>query len=117
MSGGLQGLKRFALLHQIMSETPGLGLAPYFNSWDDICGVPENEFMQPVKSYYLIYYSFMQPSFRTYYFDDTSVFELHVIDTWNMTVTDVGEVRGRFRVELPSRPFMAVQLVRKGTVE
>ena len=118
--GALKGesWKRLAFLHQILEMTPGIGLRPE-GKGEEVRAVPEDTCQRigSVRDYYLIYYSFMQPSFRTYYFDDTSVFELHVIDTWNMTVTDVGEVRGRFRVELPSRPFMAVQLVRKGTVE
>ncbi len=102
--------KRFALLHQIMSESPGLGLAPYFNSWDDICGVPENEFMLPVKSYYLIYYSFMRPSFREFHFDDETEFEVKVIDTWMMTVENRGTFKGKFRIDLPGKEYMAVQI-------
>ena len=102
--------KRFALLHQIMSETPGLGLAPYFNSWDDICGVPENEFMLPIKSYYLIYYSFMRPSFREFHFDDETEFEVKVIDTWMMTVENRGTFKGKFRIDLPGKEYMAVQI-------
>ena len=102
--------KRFALLHQIMSETPGLGLAPYFNSWDDICGVPENEFMLPVKSYYLIYYSFMRPSFREFHFDDETEFEVKVIDTWMMTVENRGTFKGKFRIDLPGKEYIAVQI-------
>ncbi len=38
--------KRFHLLHQIMEETPGIGLAPYDRcGWDQVCAVPENEKM------------------------------------------------------------------------
>ena len=69
---------------------------------------------RPVKDYYLIYYSFMRPSFREYYFDDTTEFELRILDTWNMTVTDAGIVKGKFRVELPGKPYMAIQLKRHG---
>lgn len=102
--------KRFELLHRILSETPGPGLAPYLHSWDDICGVPENEFMFPVKSYYLIYYSFMRPSFRDFWFDDETGFEVKVIDTWEMTVENRGIFKGKFRVELPGKEYMAVQI-------
>ena len=49
--------KRFHLLHQIMEETPGIGLAPYDRcGWDEVCAVPENEKWGAVKSYYLYYY-------------------------------------------------------------
>ena len=103
--------KRFALLHRIMTETPGLGLMPYDqHRWDEVCAVPESEFLRPVKSYYLYYYSFMRPSFRDFHFDDVTPFRVRVIDTWNMTVEDRGVFTGRFRVALPGRQYMAVQI-------
>ena len=105
--------KRFHLLHQIMEQTPGIGLAPYEKcGWDEVAAVPEKEFFLPVKSYYLFYYSFMQPSFRDYYFDDDTEFEVNVIDTWEMTIEKRGVFKGRFRVKLPGKPYMAVQMVK-----
>ena len=106
--------KRFGLLHEVMTQTPGLGLMPWEGcGWDEVCGVPESEFMLPVKSYYLFYYSFMRPSFREYRFDDDTPFRVRVIDTWEMTVEDRGVFRGRFRVDLPGKPYMAVQIRRE----
>lgn len=102
--------KRFGFLLDIMKETPGHGLAPYPMSWDCVCAVPESEPFIPVKSYYLVYFSFMQPSFREFHFDDTTDFDVEVIDTWNMTVEKRGTYRGRFQVELPGRAYMAVRL-------
>lgn len=104
--------KRLELLHQILCETPGLGLAPNKNqAWDEVSAVPENEpFGYQTHSYYLYYYSFMQPSFRDYYIDDTTDYEVKVIDTWNMTVEHKGIHRGKFRIELPGRQYIAVQL-------
>lgn len=96
-----------------MCETPGIGLMPYENSgWDEVCAVPEESTQQikPVKDYYLIYFSFMRPSFREYHFDDETKFQLKVIDTWNMTIEDRGIVQGKFKVELPGRQYMAIQL-------
>ena len=106
--------KRFRLLRDILSETPGLGLAPYEHcGWDEVCAVPECEFMRPVKSFYLYYYSFMRPSFRDFHFDDATPFRVRVIDTWEMTVEDRGVHAGRFRVDLPGKPYMAVQIVKQ----
>ena len=107
--------KRFELLHQIMTETPGVGLMPFNRpgGWDEVCAVPEKEFMLPVKSYYLFYYSFMRPSFRDFYFDDETEFTVRVIDTWEMTVEERGTFKGKFRVELPGKQYMAVQIRRK----
>ena len=104
--------KRFALLHRILQDTPGIGLKPWPMGWDDICAVPETAGWTHgnVQRYYLFYYSFMRPSFRDFHLDDTTVFRVKVIDTWNGTVEDRGTVCGRFRVELPGRPYMAIQL-------
>lgn len=107
-----ESYKRFKLLHDIMRETPGLGLAPYDLGWDEVCAVSEETTQQikTVKDYYLIYYSFMRPSFREYHFDDTTRFRVRVIDTWNMTIEDRGLAQGRFTIELPGKPYMAVQI-------
>ena len=107
--------KRFVLLRDILAQTPGLGLTPYERcGWDEVCAVPEREAFLPVKSYYLYYYSFMRPSFRDFHFDDETRFEVRVIDTWEMTVEDRGVFSGRFRVELPGKEYMAVQIVKVG---
>ena len=60
--------------------------------------------------YRLCYYSFMRPSFREFHLDDDSRWEVEVIDTWNMTIEKRGVFTGRFRVDLPSRPYMAIRL-------
>lgn len=52
----------------------------------------------------------MRPSFREYYFDDETQFRVKVIDTWNMTVEDRGVFKGKFKVELPGKPYMAIQI-------
>ena len=54
--------------------------------------------IKPVKDYYLFYYSFMRPSFRDFYFDDETEFEVRVLDTWNMTAEKKGVYKGRFRM-------------------
>ncbi len=120
ISGGMEstcGVRRAAvikLLHRIMSETPGSGLAPCRMGWDEVCAVPEKERMLPAKSYYLFYYSFMRPSFREYYFDEETEFEVKVIDTWEMTTEERGTFKGKFRVDLPGKPYMAVQIRKRG---
>ena len=40
---------------------------------------------------------------------------MEVIDTWNMTIEDRGTAKGRFRVELPGREYMAVRLTEAGS--
>lgn len=82
--------------------------------WAEVCAVPQ-ESIPPAggKDYYLIYYSFMQPAIKTYHIDDETEYRLKVIDTWNMTIEDRGFVKGRFTVELPGRPYMAIQLKKR----
>ncbi|MDO4285513.1 MAG: DUF5605 domain-containing protein [Eubacteriales bacterium] len=104
--------KRFALLHEIMCETPGVGLRPNpegRGGFDGVCAVPED---LTRSGYYLIYYGRQRPSFRDFYFDDESEYTVRVIDTWNMTVEERGTFRGKFRIELPGTEFMAVQIRR-----
>lgn len=103
----------FQFLHDIMMETPGHGLMPYEKSgWDEICGVPEEQKDEPIKDYYLFYYSFMRPSFRSYYFDDKNEYEVEVIDSWNMTIEPRGRYKGKFNITLPGRAFMAIRVKR-----
>lgn len=102
--------KRFDFLHQIMCETPGIGLAPAQRQWDDICAVPEDPVLAEKTGYQLYYYSFMRPSFREFYFDEDTEYRVEVIDTWNMTIEDRGVYKGKFRVELPGKQYMAVRI-------
>lgn len=52
----------------------------------------------------------MRPSFREFYFDEETKFQVRVIDTWNMTIEDKGIHQGKFKIELPGREYMAVQI-------
>ena len=96
-----------------MKQTPGSGLMPYPAGWDEVCAVPQEKGRREgVKDYYLFYYSFMRPSFREFHFDDESEWSVRVLDTWNMTIEDRGIFQGKFRVGLPARAYMAVQIRR-----
>ena len=52
----------------------------------------------------------MRPSFREFHLDDTAWYHAEVLDTWEMTITDAGTHRGKFRVELPGKPYMAIRI-------
>lgn len=108
--------KRVKFLLGIMKDTPGIGLTPYERSaWDEVCAVPETASLKfsSIKNYYLYYYGFMRPSFREFYFDDTTEFQIEVIDTWEMTVKDVGVHMGKFKVNLPGKEYMAIRIKKK----
>ena len=105
--------KRIGFLLDVLADVPGRGLRCLPAEWDSVCGVPEDPELAEQTGYRLYYYSFMRPSFRDFRFDDSTLYHAEVIDTWNMTVTDAGDCRGRFRVELPARPYMAVRITKR----
>lgn len=101
--------ERFKFLKKIMDETPAPGLRPWEKGmWDEAAATVDC--FPHGKGYYLFYYSFMRPSFREYYFDDEKEYQVDVIDTWNMTVENKGVFRGKIKVELPGREYMAVRI-------
>lgn len=109
--------ERLKFLHQIMCETPGVGLAPLsmpvFSrgtvfGWDDEVAIPYD--LAYRGSYYLIYFGYFRPAFREYHLDDINEYEVEVIDTWEMTVKKVGVFKGKFRVELPGKEYMAIRI-------
>ena len=112
--GALRGesWKRAGFLLDILKEVPGNGLAQADMEWDSVCGVPETEWFETVKSQYIFYYSFMRPSFRDFHIDDETDFIAEVIDTWNMTVRKAGIHKGAFRISLPAKQYMAIRLRR-----
>ncbi len=100
--------ERLKFLYKILCETPGHGLKLYRLYWDDVAAVPDEPWNRG--EYYLIYYGFNRPSFRSFYFDDTTEYRVEIIDTWNMTITDAGIYKGRFTIQLPKRQYMAIRL-------
>ncbi|MDR1617432.1 MAG: DUF5605 domain-containing protein, partial [Treponema sp.] len=99
---------RLQFLHRILSETPGPGFRPFQASWDETAAAVEQTMGDA--GYYIFYYGFNRPSFRDFYFDDVHEYEAEVIDTWEMTLDRAGTFRGKFRVELPGREYMAVRI-------
>lgn len=104
--------KRLEFLYKILKETPGLGLMPLTQAWDEVCAVVDGTISAavPVKSYYLYYYGFNRPCFREFYYDETSSFEVDVIDTWEMTIQKEGVFQGKFKINLPGKEYMAIRV-------
>ncbi|WP_199613677.1 DUF5605 domain-containing protein [Paenibacillus alkalitolerans] len=60
--------------------------------------------------YYLQYFGLHVPAYRMIELPDTAEYSLEIIDTWNMTISDVpGKVSGKFRLDLPGKPYQAVR--------
>jgi hypothetical protein len=97
---------RIAFLRRILEEGPAGGIDPIAMGpgyWDLPCGGVPNE-------YYLFYFGFNQPRFRTIDLPADSRFRVDVIDTWAMEIRALEGARsGRTRVDLPGRQFMAIR--------
>ena len=102
---------RIAFLRKAVEELPG-GLRPWPGSFDETCAVLEGPqaLAGGAQPLYLYYYGFGRPSFRDFFIDEATAYRAEILDTWNMTATDAGVHRGRFRLKLPGRPYMAVRL-------
>lgn len=106
--------KRVKFLHKIMCETPGLGLTSDAKmDYMGVTAVPQDDKERENKTYFIYYYSFMQPSCKIFHIDDETEYEAEIIDTWNMTVEKAGTFKGKFKINLPGRPYMAVRLKKR----
>ena len=99
---------RIKFLHQILTETPGLGLKRGPGAFDEVVGIPDSKVF--TDCYEIHYYGFGRPSFRDFTKNDGASYQVDVIDTWDMTVTDAGVHSGKFRIQLPGKEHMAVRL-------
>ena len=103
---------RIAFMRKVLEEAPAGGLKPKAMEWDELCAVPEDEKLEKESGYHLFYYGINRPAFRWYRIDDENTYSAEIIDTWNMTIEKVGEFKGRFRLDLPSREYIAVRIRR-----
>jgi hypothetical protein len=100
---------RIAFLRNILAETPGVGLKPNPNcAWDEVSACEEQAMLNA--TYFLYYYSFMRPSFRDFYFDDETPYQVEILDTWEMNIENYGVFCGKFRVELPGKEYMGIRV-------
>ena len=102
--------KRVKFWRKIIGETPGIGLKPEEMERDDICAVPEDFTLAERTGYRLYYYSFMQPLFQSFFFDNETEYKVQVIDTWNMTIENAGIKKGKFKIKLPGKPYMLIRI-------
>ncbi|MDO4339324.1 MAG: DUF5605 domain-containing protein [Eubacteriales bacterium] len=106
--------ERIAFLRKIMEQAPSgsapLKLTPenHQANWDAPCFCREQD-----KSFYLYYFGFSQPSFRSYELPEGCRYEIELIDTWNMSIDKLpGVYEGRVRIEMPGRQYMAIRMKR-----
>lgn len=99
---------RLKFLHEILEQLPPGGLA---YAGRRVC---VNQEKQPGgKSVRIEYLGKSCPSFMKYQLEEGR-YQVEVIDTWNMTIEDLGEFGPEFTVDLPSREYMAIRITRLG---
>lgn len=111
---------RLAFLHQIMQQTPG-GFMKYGEcGFDEVVGIPYTEnrktsWTEPAEfaDYEIHYYGFEQPAVIEFDLPEEKKFRAEVIDTWNMTITDMGIHSGYTAIQMPGRQYMAIRLIRE----
>lgn len=102
---------RIAFLRRILEEVPGRQLRPADFGWDAIAACPQSA--QDEHEYMLVYFGIKCPGYRNIKLDDEHTYQVEVIDTWDMTVTDMGCHKGWFKVPMPGKPYMALRITRK----
>lgn len=103
--------QRIAFLKEVMEDAP-LGVAPleltpenHEANWDVPCLCMNDN------SYFLYYFGFFKPSFRTYILPEGEEYEIELIDTWNMEVEKLpGTYKGEIKIELPEKQYMAIRM-------
>ncbi len=98
---------RIAFLAKILQEIPGgKGLQQIPGYWDAVAATTDPE----KKDFILFYFSFLRPLYRDLYFDDETEYEVDVIDTWNMEIKPQGVFKGKFRIVVGGKPYMALRV-------
>lgn len=98
--------ERLKFLKNILYETPGYGLRHTRKDWDDNAACAESD-----PDYVLYYFGKSRPKHRDMNaLDPNASYHVEVIDTWDMTIDDRGIMKGRFRLELPGKEYMALRI-------
>jgi hypothetical protein len=103
-----QSPERIAFLKRILEQSPADGLEPM-----RVGVVNKDRFPTAGKEgeYYLTYFGTRQPAQTTFDLPTGNRYRIEVIDVWEMTITPLeGAFTGRFTIELPSKPYVAVRL-------
>ena len=101
---------RLRFLHQIIEDVPGDGLRYHAGAFDDTVAVPEDDIYYGI--YWLFYYDRFRTCRREFHFDDEFSYKVEMIDTWEMSISEIGVFRGRFWIDFPGKEYMALRITR-----
>jgi hypothetical protein len=94
---------RLAFLRAVMDESPSGRLDPLPSDWDFAWGGVADR-------YIIIYFGGARPSYRTVRLPAGMTAKIDVIDTWDMTITELpGQYTGDVRIDLPAKPYIALR--------
>ena len=65
----------------------------------------------PTSGYEIHYLGIMQPACRDLYLPEDRHFQVDIIDTWEMTITDAGVHSGITKIKMPGRQYMAIRII------
>ncbi|MGB8455670.1 MAG: DUF5060 domain-containing protein [Anaerocolumna sp.] len=100
---------RLKFLHDILCKVPGLGLEPAaIKKWEENSATAAHPGF--CNKYYLFYTNHTRPAFKEFEFAPDKSYKVEVIDTWDMTIEDRGIYKGRFKIDLPGKEYIALRL-------
>ncbi|BCZ45320.1 hypothetical protein psyc5s11_13870 [Clostridium gelidum] len=97
---------RIGFLRKIIESAPG-AISPIKTPyWDVTCGVVGED-------YYIFYFSFNQPAFRTFNMPQGNRYKVDILDTWDMTIKELeGTYSGEFSIDMPGKQYIAVRMIK-----
>ncbi len=104
---------RLQFLLDILKDVPGGYLTKGEGLFDEVVGYAggyTGEGMRTCYDYAIHYLGICRPTYRPVFLPEDADYEVDVIDTWNMTIQNLGVMRGINRIELPGRQYMAIRI-------
>jgi hypothetical protein len=99
---------RIKFLREIIeSAPPYLKPTPLYASWMPFAAIGKGN------DYYLAYLNDAQPRFTIIDLPQNSLYQVEIIDTWNMTITPIEKkFSGHSLIELPQKPYIALKIIK-----
>lgn len=100
---------RIEFLRKIVEEVPSGGLEPAnVRRWSDNAATASHPDYKD--NYFLFYTGISCPAFLEFFMEENKNYLVEVIDTWEMTIEVRGIYSGKFRIDMPSKSYMAIRI-------
>ncbi len=122
--GPLKGesVPRLRFLLDILKEVPGGYVKEGQGIFDETVGIAANQkyektegfkppFTLQTSGYEIHYLGIMQPACRELFLPEGRNFQVDIIDTWEMTITDAGVHSGMTKIKMPGHQYMAIRII------